>query len=60
VIFITQNSNKLLKNQVNLDGNFIFKKSNKFCKKPKQNMSFLPLCDLSKLKFSTLFEKDIK
>jgi hypothetical protein len=36
------------------------KQSNKFCKKPKENICLLPLCDFSKLIFSTLFEKDIK
>jgi len=41
--------------------NFNFQKqSNKFCKTPKKNVCFLPLFDLFKLIFSTLFEDDIK
>jgi hypothetical protein len=52
---------KKLKNQslklLNLN---LKKQSNKFCKKPKENICLLPLCDLSKLIFSTLFEKDLK
>jgi hypothetical protein len=35
------------------------KQSNKFCKKPKENIYLLPLCDLSKLIFSIFFEKNI-
>jgi hypothetical protein len=33
------------------------KQSNKFHKKSKEKICFLPLCDLSKLIFSILFEK---
>jgi hypothetical protein len=36
------------------------KQSNKFCKKPKEKICFLFLCDLSKLIFSALLEKDIE
>jgi len=38
----------------------LLKKSNKFCTKLKENICFLPLCDLPKLIFSTLFEEDIE
>jgi len=44
-----------LKKKLNLK-----KKSNKFCKKPKENICLLPLCNFSKVIFFTLFEKDIK
>ncbi len=36
------------------------KKSNKFHTKPKEKICLLPLCDLSNLIFSTLFEEDIE
>jgi hypothetical protein len=36
------------------------KKSNKYHKKPKEKICLLLLCDLSKLKFSTFFDEDIK
>jgi hypothetical protein len=61
--FFLKNKNKnldykcLLTKKINF--NFL-KKSNKFCKKPKEKVCFLPLCDLFKLIFSTFFEEDIE
>jgi len=46
---------------INWKKNLILKKkSNKFCKEPKENIYLLLLCDFSKLIFPTLFEKDIE
>jgi hypothetical protein len=38
----------------------LWKQSNKFHTKPKEKICLLPLCDLSNLIFSTLFEEEIK